>query len=169
MRLPLVRFTVRWLITAVAFVAILLSLPRRRTRFLWGVWPSSSSSPLVPLRAGAGLKPRTGRWCFTRHCVWSICTSSGWAVWCFLGHRPLPLDYPKITRYTQIFLDVPYFNALLSVFYLPIFAVLGWAFAASCFPRPSVLKPLRVLPVAWLTTLVAVKWDPFKILNWFWD
>jgi hypothetical protein len=169
MRVPRVRFTVRWLTAAVAFVAILLSLPRSPLAYFV---QSLAVFILVPAGvAPTGHRVETAYWAMVLHpplCV--VYLHLIWvAAWCLLGHRPLPADYPKITRFTQIFLDVPYMNAQMSVYYLPIFAVLGWALAVRCFPRPSVLKPLKVLPVTWLTTLVAVKWDPFNTLAWFWD
>jgi hypothetical protein len=160
---------VRWLVAVVAFVAILLSFPRSPVALF-----VQSLAVIILVPAGiapTGHRIETAYWAMVLHPpLFVVYLHLIWvATWCSLGHRPLPLDYPKISRYSQLLLDVPYVTAHLSVFYLPVFAFLGWAFAARCRPRPSVLKPLKVLPVAWLTTLVAVKWDPFNTLAWFWD
>lgn len=169
MRVPRVRFTLMWLMAVVAFVGILLSFPRSPEALL-----VQSLAVIILVPAGiapTGHRIETAYWAMVLHPpLFVVYLQLIWvATWCFLGHRPLPLEYPKVSRYTQILLDVPYVTAQLSVFYLPVFAVLGWAFSARCFPRESVLKPIRVLPVAWLTVSFAVMCDPFSILAWFWD
>jgi hypothetical protein len=86
----------------------------------------------------------------------------------FPGHCP-PL-YPKDHNLPNgLLLSTPYALALLSRFYLPIFGVLGRALAADRFPRRSVTRPLLVLPIVRITTVVVLEWDPFELRVWCWD
>lgn len=169
MQRPRVQFTLRSLIAVVAIVAVLLQFPRSPIGFFVQCLAVILLLPAVV--APAGRRVEAAYWSLALHpMLFLIYLHLVWmAAWCLLGHRPLPSDYPNVTRATRLLLDLPYVSVRLSVFYVPVLAALGCALAAICFPRPTVYRPLRVVPLAWLATAVAMSLDPFQVLPWFWD
>jgi hypothetical protein len=92
-----------------------------------------------------------------------------WATaWCVLGHCPRPsLDDPK---YISPIVEVPYVMFAFSLLYgWMICACTGLLLAAICFARRSTIRPLAVLPFAWLVGYLALMWDPLGVLYWYVD
>jgi hypothetical protein len=168
MRVPRVQFQLRWLMVAVALLAVLLAWihpygviglagmalvviipavlapPRRRLEV--ASWASSLQAlmPLVYLYA-----------------TWIT-------AWCVLGHRPRPyLDDPK--WFSEVVI-VPYLMCSVSlVFGSPICLGTGLLLAVICSARRRIHSPLMILPVAWLTAYVIFRWDPLSVFYWYID
>jgi hypothetical protein len=92
-----------------------------------------------------------------------------WATaWCVLGHRPRPVfDDPK---YISPIVDVPYVMFAFSlIFGWVICACTGILLSAVCYARRSNVRPLMVVPFAWLAGYFALIWDPLGVLYWYMD
>jgi hypothetical protein len=91
-------------------------------------------------------------------------------AWCVLGHRPrVYLDDPK---YLSPLVAVPHFMAWFSFIAWPFSLGAGFTLAAvSAAQRRwrSVVYPLVLLPLAWLSAIVTIRADPLDILDWFFD
>lgn len=164
--MPRMQFQLRWLMAAVAIVAILLSLPTAAVAVIGFFGAILAIMILIP----AGLAPpgrriRAASWSLALHPLLLL----GWlSVW-RLTAIPQPLYPGDDSLLYHVVLEIPYIMAILSLFYLPIFAVLGWTSAALGFLQRFDFKPLLFLPMTWLTTLVILVWDPFKLFVWVRD
>jgi hypothetical protein len=161
MRLSSVRFHIWSLMVVVAGVACLLSLPSPIVQLVLLV-----SIPVVLILGPAWVAPHGRRvevafWALALHPLLLL-------AWLSVLRRPghCPPLYPSDN---DALLEWPFFVAWLSRFYQPAFAALGGVAVAIWFPQRSVSKPLVALPIAWLTTVVVLAWDPFKLWIWAWD
>jgi len=166
MRMVHVQFQLRWLMVAIAVLAIILSMSAGTTEFLVFFFTILVLIILVPAAiAPSGRRIETAYWAMALHplllLVWI-------AAWRLPGRRAQLYPHDKDLLHA-LQLTIPYFVAYLSRFYLPIFGFIGWASAKRWFPRRSLSEPLMFLPITWITTLVVLIWDPFELQDWFWD
>jgi hypothetical protein len=162
MSLPSGRFTIGRSMIVIAVVAALLSLPTTAVQ-IGLLFMTVPALILIP----AGLAPPGRRieaayWALSLHPLVFLAWLSAWRSFA-IRQQLYPSDKYLLT------LDLPYFLASLSRFYLPIFAVFGWGLASCFFPQRQVSKPLLVVPIVWLTTMVVLMWDPFELSVWAWD
>jgi hypothetical protein len=161
------------MMVAVAIVAILLSLPTPAL-VLIGIFGTILA---VMVLAPAGIAPPRRRieaacWSFALHplliLVWLL-------LWRFTVIRQ-PLYSTDNSPLYGVILEIPYIMAVLSLLYLPIFAVLGWISSALGFPRRLVsewrdsLSLIFILaPIIWLVTFLTLLADPFELYVWVRD
>jgi hypothetical protein len=161
------QFQLKWLMVAVAIVAILLSLPPEAFELVGFFGTILVVMILVPAGiAPSGRRIEAASWSLALHPLLLLVWLWVWRLTAF--RQPL---YPKDhSLHHSVILETPYIMAGLSLFYLPIFIVLGWASAALGVPRRFVPRsPLMLLPITWLTTLAVLAWDPFELLVWVRD
>jgi hypothetical protein len=160
------KFRLRSLMAAVAIVAILLSLPVVALQFAILYVTVLAALILVP----AVLAPRerrieTADWALALHPIALLVWLSVWRFYRYPGGL-----YPEDKgRVNTLLIDTPYALSYLTRFCMPLLGVLAWGLAAYWFPRRSTTKPLLVLPIVWIMTLVALACDPFRPRDWFWD
>jgi hypothetical protein len=158
-----IKFQLRWLMGAVATVAILLSLPAAASFLIMLVL-----LPAVLILVPAALAPPERRvevayWAMALHPLLFLAWLSAWRFLVNPGQI-----HPEDYAWPHSLIVVPYALLLLSRFYLPIMGGLGAVLSANRFSGRSLARPLLVLPVVWLTTLFVLGRDPFAILYWFW-
>jgi len=154
------RITIRSMMVAVVVVACVLSMPGHG-QFVAIVAMVSSILAILILcpawLAPPGRRVEAAFWAPALHPLLIL----GW----LLALRP-PGHCPPLYQYDERpILSWLFLLAWLSRYYMPV----GWVVGAFWFPRRSVFKPLVALPVAWLTTMVVLAWDPFELQPWVWD
>ncbi len=147
---------------AVLISAILLSLPIGMLEFLAISATIVAIMILIPMGlAPPGRRFEAAYWAMALHplafLIWL------WA-WRLPGYRP-----SLGPTYVDPFLEWPRVLAFLSRFYHPIAGALGWLLAEYRFQERSVVKPLAVLPIVWLTTIGVLESDPFELRSWVLD
>jgi hypothetical protein len=151
---------------AVAVIAILLSLPPAVV-MLFGFY----GTILVAIILAAAAVARSGRrieaayWASALHPLLILVWLSAWRLFAF----PQNLGPADHTPLFDVILSMPYVMAVLSLFYLPVVAFLVRATAALHSCRQSVSEALLIVPIVWLTTLLVLLTDPFKLFVWMRD
>ena len=160
------QFQIRWLMAAVAVVAVPLSLP------VPGILLSSVLVVIVGLLIvlPAAVAPRGHRvevayWATALHPLMFLAWLSTWRF--LLDTRPLgPTDD---SWYLTLTLGVPYFLAWFSHYYLWLLFVVGAIVGVARFPERVFVRPLLTLVGVWLTTWIVLTLDPSGVGDWFWD
>jgi hypothetical protein len=157
---------IRWLMAAVAVVAVLLSLPPL------GLLLSSALVVVVGLlillpaaAAPRGHRVEVAYWATALHPLMFLAWLGTWRF--LLDTRPLgPTDD---SWYLTLTLGVPYFLAWFSHYYLWVLFAVGAIVGAARFPEGVFVRPLLTLVGVWLTTWIVLTLDPSGVGNWFWD
>jgi hypothetical protein len=168
MRTPRVRFTIGFLMVAVAVIAVFfawLDVPASIAVIGLGlpvILPATIASPGRRLEAASwasSLQPAV---------VLSYLYLTWVTAWCVLGHTPRPsLDDPK---YISPVVDVPYAMFAFSASYgWVICAGTGTLLSTVSYARGSYIRPLLVLPFAWVGGFFALILDPLDVFGWYMD
>jgi len=96
-----------------------------------------------------------------------------WAVaWVVLGHPPRPsADDPKSISF---WVDIPYATTRLLLIVFPAAVIMG-AILTVCFGmrhkarRVKIAVAVVVLVGLWVGTIAFLRWDPWRIGEWFMD
>jgi hypothetical protein len=163
--MPRVQLQIRWLMAGVAALAVLLSLPTPVPQLL--LLPGTVAALiLVPTAlAPRGRRVEVAYWAMALHPLVFLAWLALWR--CLVDARQL---YPMHRGwYFTVTLELPYFLAFLTRWYLLALLAIAGIVAA---PRPTgraLAIPLMLMIVVWFSTALVVEWDPFEVGDWFWD
>src|SRR5206468_4279206 len=157
-----------FLMVAVAVIAVLLAwldVPASIAMIGLGlpvIFPATIASP------GRRLEAASWASSFQPAVVLFYLYATWVTAWCVLGHCPRPsLDDPKSISHV---VDVPYGMFAFSIFSgCVICACTGTLLSAVCYARQSYIRPLLLLPFAWMTGYLVLAWDPLGVLYWYMD
>lgn len=161
-----VQYRIRWLMAAVAVVAVLLSLPAPVLVLL--VLPAVivAAMILVPSAlAPCGRRIEAACWAMALHPLAFLAWLAAWRF--VLDPRTL---YPRDGGwYFTMTLQAPYFLALVSRWYLPALLTIATPLGLNHRAWRRLVIPLLTMVVVWSTTWAVLNWDPFQMWYWFWD
>ena len=163
--MPRLQFKIMWLMVAVAALAFVLALPAA-AQFLLMLAAIPAAMILLP----TALAPHPRRvevayWAIALHPLAFLAWLSLWRF--VLDPRTLlPRDRGS---YFILTLEVPYLLALLTRWYLLLLLAIAGPLATGRFAGRPLAVPLLLLVVVWFSTWAVLDWDPFKVMDWFWD